>query len=131
MKLPSKNWLEWTVFAAGLTLLVAVVGYLVVQVVRHRDEPAALTIALGEPWSPAGTDAAQLVVPITVGNHGGQTAAEVDVEVLLVRDGKALERRELTFPFVPRRSSRSGSLTFQRHPRREELVAHVLGYLEP
>lgn len=131
MTLPKKNWLEWTVFAAGLTLLVAVASYLVVQALRHRDEPAALTIALGEPWSPAGTDPAQLVVPITVGNHGGQTAAEVDVEVLLVRDGEVLERRELTFPFVPRKSSRPGSLTFQHHPRREELVAHVLGYLDP
>lgn len=131
MTLPKKNWLEWTVFAAGLTLLVVVAGYLVVQALRYRDEPAALTVALGEPWSPAGTDLAQLAVPITVGNHGGQTAAEVDVEVLLVRDGEVLERRELTFPFVPRRSSRSGSLTFQHHPRREELVAHVLGYLEP
>jgi hypothetical protein len=28
IKAPQKNWLEWSVFAVGLALLLAIVGYL-------------------------------------------------------------------------------------------------------
>ena len=131
MKMPQKNWLEWTVFAVGLLLLLATSGYLVVQSLRHGHQPAALTVTLGEPWEPAGVDPPHFIVPITVINDGGQTAAEVDIEVMLVDGDKAIERRELTFAFVPHLSSRSGALTFEHRPEPGQLKGRVLGYLEP
>jgi uncharacterized protein (TIGR02588 family) len=131
MTMSKKNWLEWTVFAVGLLLLLATSGYLLFQAVSHGHQPAALSVTLGEPWTPAGVSPPHFIVPITVRNDGGQTAAEVDIAVELVEGGKPIERRELTFGFVPHLSSRSGALTFEHRPRPEQLSARVLGYLEP
>ena len=131
MKFPHKNWLEWTVFAAGLVLLTSTCVYLIVQALTVGHQPAALSVTVGEPWSPVGILPEHFIVPVEVRNDGGRTAAEVDVEVTLLHGGVAVEQRELTFSFVPHKSSRSGALTFERRPRPEELTARVLTYLEP
>lgn len=126
-----KNWLEWSVFAVGLALVLAVVGYLVVQAALHEDRPPALSVRVGEPWQPPGVVPPHFIVPVTVTNHGDHVAEWVLVEVTLVRDGKPLERGELRISDVPRRSSRSGAWTLQRAPQPDELRARVLGYSEP
>ncbi len=133
MTAPRKNWLEWTVFAAGLLLLIATTGYLGYQALVRGHQPAALRVTLGEPWTPDDDHPGRVVVPVTIHNDGGHTAAEVTVEISVVREGidRPLERRELTFTFVPRMSSRAGALTFEHRPGREDLRAQVLGYLEP
>ena len=131
IKPPRKNWLEWTVFTAGLLLLLATTGYLGYQALVYGHRPAALAVSLGDPWTPDPDDPARVVVPVTVRNEGGHTAAEVTVEISLVRKDKPIERRELTFAFVPHMSSRAGALTFEHRPDRNELQARVLGYLEP
>jgi len=133
MTAPRKNWLEWTVFTAGLLLLIATTGYLGFQALVQGRQPAALRVTLGEPWTPDDDHPARVVVPVTVHNDGGHTAAEVKIEVAVVREGIDLprERRELTFTFVPRMSSRAGALTFEHRPAPDELRAQVLGYLEP
>jgi uncharacterized protein (TIGR02588 family) len=132
MTAPRKNWLEWLVFGAGLTLLLATIGYLGYQALEYGQQPAALTVTLGEPWAPDGDQPEQIVVPVTVRNDGGETAAEVKVEVSLVHNGKdGLERRELTFAFVPHMSSRAGAVSFEHRPDPDEMRARVLSYLEP
>lgn len=128
MNVPRKNWLEWSVFTAGLLLLLCTTGYLVYEALVHGREPAALSVTLGDPWSPE-ADPSSTVVPVIVRNDGGHTAVDVTVEVVLAAEGA--ERRQLVFAFVPRHSSRSGALIFQQRPSREALRAQVLGYLEP
>lgn len=131
MTMPKKNWLEWTVFAVGLLLLLLTSGYLLYEAIRHGDDPVALTVSFGEPVGAPPSDPDHYTVPITVRNDGGKTAAEVDIEVLLLEGGKQVERRELTFDFVPHLSSRSGALTFEKRPSPEQLQARVLGFVEP
>ena len=125
---PQKNWLEWSVFAVGLALLLAIVGYLVARALGDGSEPAALHVEVGEAWSPPDAPALH-AVSVTVRNDGGRSAAEVDVEVVL--PGEPPERRELTFDHVPHGSSRSGALTFAHRPEPGQLRPRVLGYLEP
>lgn len=143
MTTPRKNWLEWMVFAAGLTLLLATTAYLGYQGLVYRQRPAVLTVTLGEPWTPDEHEPRRFIVPVTVRNDGGRTAAEVTVEISLVHEtvdgsaasnGKAsepIERRELTFAFVPHMSTRAGALSFAHRLDRAEMRAQVLGYLEP
>lgn len=128
IKAPQKNWLEWSVFAVGLALLLAIVGYLGYRAISDGRDPAALHVEVGAPWSPEDAPAVH-VVSVTVRNDGGQSAAEVDVEVIL--PGDPPERSELTFDHVPHGSSRSGALTFERRPEPGQLRVRVLGYLEP
>lgn len=132
MTAPRKNWLEWSVFALGLVLLIGTVGYLGYEASVHGRKPAALSVTLGEPWSPD-SNPASVVVPVTVHNEGGHTAVDVTVEVALTdpRASEPGERRQLGFAFVPRHSSRSGALVFEQRPPPGALRAQVLGYLEP
>jgi uncharacterized protein (TIGR02588 family) len=125
-----KNWLEWTVFAVGLLLLLGTVGYLAGQALTRGRSPAVLSITLGEPQAHPDATPPHFVVPVTVRNDGARTAAEVDVEVLLAR-GDQVERRELTFEYVPRGSSRSGAVTFEVEPDPGSLAARVLTFLDP
>lgn len=130
MNIPHKNWLEWIVFAAGLLLLLATVGYLGVQAFTAGRSPAALSVMLGQPWALEG--AGHHVVPVIVRNDGGHSAAEVTIEVALTgAPGEQPERRELTFAYVPHGSSREGALTFEQRPAPGDLRVRVLGYLEP
>ncbi|MCY0986909.1 hypothetical protein OV203_07240 [Nannocystis sp. ILAH1] len=126
-----KNWLEWTVFAVGLALVLGIVGYLVILAVRHDDRPPRLGIHVGAATRTEDVEPPHYVVPVTVTNHGDRTVGDVHVEVTLVRDGAPVERTELTLPEVPRRSSRAGASTLQTEPATGQLRARVLGYSEP
>ncbi|WAS95324.1 hypothetical protein [Nannocystis punicea] len=126
-----KNWLEWSVFAVGLALVLGIVGFLLVHALHHEDRPPRLGVTVGEAWRSEGVEPPHFVVPVTVTNHGDRTVADVHVEVTLVRDGALLERTELTLPEVPRRSGRAGASTLQHEPAPGQLRARVLGYSEP
>lgn len=82
IKAPQKNWLEWSVFAVGLALMLAIVGYLGYRTLGDGHDPAALHVEVGAPWSPEDSPSVH-VVSVTVRNDGGQSAADVDVEVVL------------------------------------------------
>ena len=71
------------------------------------------------------------IVPVTVVNHGDATAEGVRLEVLMEKAETEPARCELTIPFLPRRATREGFVTFQQDPRAAQLKARVLGYEKP
>ena len=122
-----KNWLEWIVFAIGFVLVAFTLGYLTYAGVTLSDTPPSLEVRLGTPeQSPH-----NFIVPVTVINHGDQTAGGVRIEVVMVSGSKEKERGELEIPFVPQHSTREGWVTFEQDPRTEQLKARVLGYEKP
>jgi uncharacterized protein (TIGR02588 family) len=130
-----KNWLEWTVFACGLVLVVATLGYLAYEGATMGNDPPSIEVRLGTPEQRTHN----FIVPVTVTNHGDETAEGVTVEVTLENDagrgegGVAGEpvRGEITIAFLPRRATREGWVTFQQDPRSARLTARVLGYEKP
>ena len=122
-----KNWLEWTVFGVGLALVAGTLGYLVYDGVTAAGDPPAVEVTLGEP-RPTGHN---FIVPVTVTNHGEETAEGVTVEVTLEAAGAPPERGELTLAFLPRRATREGWVTFRTDPRAGRLTPRVLGYEKP
>ena len=122
-----KNALEWTVFGASLALILLVVGVLTWEGVRDEGRQPELEIRLGEPsHTPSGHR-----VPVGVRNIGDRTAEEAVIEVVLMKEGKEVERSELTFAFVPRQSQRHGWVLFAADPRCCELKAATRAYEEP
>lgn len=116
------NALEKAVAALGALVLVAVLALLVRDLAQGADAPPDLRVALGAPETRGGA----LHVPVTVENVGGQTAEEVTVEVCAGPETCA----DLTFPFLPRGSSRQGRVGF-RAPLEGPLEAHVSSYRMP
>jgi uncharacterized protein (TIGR02588 family) len=122
-----KNWLEWSVFAVGLVLVVSVLAYLAYEGATMGSEPPSLEVRLGTPEPRTHN----FIVPVTVINHGDATAEGVRLEVLMEKAETEPARGELTIPFLPRRATREGFVTFQQDPRAAQLKARVLGYEKP
>jgi uncharacterized protein (TIGR02588 family) len=121
----NKNRLEWTVFAISVTLILIVAGLLVYEEVTSLNRPADLTIVVGEPVAMAQGYA----VPLDVRNSGDTSAEDVHVSVIV--GGTEAEESDVTFPYVPYRSTRRGWVMFSRSPGTARLEARVLGYREP
>lgn len=122
-----KNRLEWTVFGLGLALVAGTLGFLVYDGATIGDRPPAIEVRLGE-TRPTGHN---FIVPVTLSNHGDETAEGVTVEVTLDADGGETERAEFTVAFLPRRATREGWVAFRTDPRTARLTPRVLGYEQP
>ncbi|HZG52044.1 MAG TPA: hypothetical protein VEZ40_07905 [Pyrinomonadaceae bacterium] len=130
MRKLQKNWVEWVVFAVGLALVVSALAYLVYDGATMGSDPPSIEVRLGTPEPRAHN----FIVPVTVMNHGDETAEGVAVEVLMENSGGGggePARGELTIAFLPRRARREGFVTFQQDPRGARLTARVLGYEKP
>ncbi len=71
------------------------------------------------------------LVSIRATNHGGTTAAELQIRGELREGGQVLETTETTFAFVPAHSTREAGLFFSRDPASLELRLSPVGYQEP
>ena len=123
-----KNWVEWLVFGTGLALVVSTLVYLAYDAATITDAPPSIEVSTGQPVQRPHN----FILPVTLTNHGDQTAEGVSVEVVLESGGAEKERGEFTVAFLPRRSTREGWVAFQTDPRTVEHVkARVTGYEKP
>lgn len=127
MKKVKKNWLEWSVFASGLVLVFGTLGYLTYLGLSMGNESPSIEVRLGTPEQRQ----FNYIVPVTVINHGDETAEGVLVEVVLESGGEEKARGELEVAFLPRHATREGWVTFEHDPRTAQIKARVLGYQKP
>jgi len=127
MKLPEKNRVEWTVFAASLALITVLVGILV----RHEFARPATPPELHARATATRAAGQGFAVGVEVENRGGETAASVVIEVEMIATGGSPERGELQIAFVPHGATRKGEVMFTRDPSGATLRARVLGYERP
>ena len=105
---PVKNRLEWTVFAVGLVLVLATLGFLILESLVGGEGPPEIVARLGTPRPGAGG----FMVPVEVSNLGQGTAEDIRVSVLLEGRGPEQEEADLDIAYLPRDSRRSGWVTF-------------------
>ena len=122
-----KNWFEWIVFALALILVSSTLGYLIFAGASMGHEPPSLEVRLGTPEQRQ----FNFIVPVTVVNHGDETAEGVLIEVVMANGGEEIARGELDVAFLPRHATRQGWVTFEQDPRTAQLKARVLGYQKP
>jgi uncharacterized protein (TIGR02588 family) len=124
---PAKNWLEWTVFAVGLVLVLATLGFLIRESLVSGDGPPEILARLGEP-RPAQSGH---LVPIEVTNVGLATAEDVSVPVFLDLPDGEREEAQLAIAFLPRDSRREGWVHFRSDPRRGEVSLGPIAFEVP
>ena len=123
-----KNVLEWVVFAFSLTMVLALFGYLALQTIQY--EPGTPDLLVTYKADPS------LHAPyryhLTIKNNGQETAQEVQVELILEKEGKQLEIAALTLPFAPKESRREGWVNFSQNPQEADTVySRVVSYKKP
>ena len=127
MSKPSKNWLEWSVFAVSLVLVVATLGFLVWESVANHGGPPDVVVTLGEAQPSSGG----YRVPVEVGNVGRSTAEDVLIPVLLDLPDGTREEGRLNIAFLPRDSKREGWVTFRGDPGRGKLSLGAIAFEVP
>ena len=120
--------LEWVAGAIGAILTLTLIGVLGWQAwTNPGDVPPEVTVRLEEVL-PAG---AGFVARIAGVNASPETAAAVEVEGVLSRDGEVVETARATLDYVPGHSEKRGGLFFAEDPREGDLRLRALGYQEP
>jgi len=125
MNIPKKNWLEWSVFAVGLLLVVGVLSFLIYDATTAGDRAPIVAVRLGDPEQRP----EHFVVPVEITNTGDQTAENVLVEVVLGA-GPEQQQSQLEIAFLPRGATRAGWASFRGRPG-GELNARVMGFQKP
>jgi uncharacterized protein (TIGR02588 family) len=126
MKKHEKNAVEWSVFAISAVIVALAVGYLAVAAIREKTPPD-LRITTG---SALATRAGHRI-EVTVRNAGDTSAEQVRIEVTLRRGEEEVERAELDIIYVPRKSERTGWVTFRNDPRCCSIATRAMSYDTP
>jgi uncharacterized protein (TIGR02588 family) len=127
MTRPAKNRLEWAVFAVGLVLVLATLGFLVRESIVGAGGPPEVVARLGEARPSAGG----YLIPVEVANIGQSTAEDVLVPIFLELPGGKREEAELNIAFLPRDSKRDGWVSFRDDPRRGKLSLGAIAFEVP
>ena len=122
-----KNPLEWTVFAISALIFAALVLYLAYDALRRPSAPPQIEVTTGtierqgDWWA----------VPVTITNHGEETAENARVEISLQQDDKDVEVAEVTVAFLPRRSRREAMALFRSDPDGRTVTARAIAFEKP
>ncbi|HVG49175.1 MAG TPA: hypothetical protein VM899_13700 [Rubellimicrobium sp.] len=120
--------LEWVAGAIGAILTLTLLGVLAWQAWTHPgDVPPEVTVRLEEVLPVQGG----FVARIAGVNASPETAAAVEVEGMLSREGEEVETAHATLDYVPGNSEKRGGLFFAEDPREGDLRLRALGYQEP
>lgn len=123
----SASPLEWACAAVGLFLFLSALGYLVYVGIVTPAGPPVITFDEG----PVARSGDGYVVDVVVGNQGATTAAQVEIEGTLRRDGEVVETSGAVIDYLPRNSQRDIGLFFSNDPRQGRLELRAKGYVEP
>jgi uncharacterized protein (TIGR02588 family) len=123
----STLWLEWLASGLGLVLSVGAIGYVVWEGLQRTGLPPVVTVHVERTVETA----AGYVVEIRAANQGDTTAAMVEVEGELKRNGETVETGGVTFDYLPGQSERKGGLFFKRDPRLHTLQVRAKGFVRP
>jgi uncharacterized protein (TIGR02588 family) len=118
---------EWITAAAGVVILVFMLGALIMDATRGNDRPPDITFVIDSVHAGAGG----YVVEVSVRNAGGQTAAGVAIEGSLAGGGAEIERSMITLDYLPAHSTRRVGLVFRQNPRAHAVALRALGYQRP
>ena len=120
--------LEWFAGGIGGILTLTLLGFLGWQAwTNPGDVPPEVTVRLEEVLPARDGFVARIVAE----NGSPETAAAVDVEGVLSRDGEEVATSTTTLDYVPGHSEKRGGLYFAEDPREGDLRLRALGYQEP
>lgn len=120
--------LEWIAAGIGLVLTLAMLGFIGWQAWKGEGEEVPGIEIHVQRIVPA---AGGWVVEIAAQNVSAATAAAVQIEGELIKDGRVLATSQVTLDYVPGNSERRGGLLFRKDPRAHDLEMRALGYAKP
>ena len=118
---------EWVTAITGLLLVLGAIGVMLWEGVARDDLPPAFDMQVDSTF----TRADGFHVLFRAHNNGDVTAAEVRVRALLMRGDSAVQQEDVTFDYLPPRSTRRGAIIFPSRPPGTTIELRPLGYHQP
>lgn len=123
---PPPFW-QWATAALGLVLVLACLGYLLLQALAAPPTPPDPVVEVVS----VRQQGARYLVLVRVRNRGQATAEALKVAGELKQGEAVLERSETEFQFLPGDSMREAGLFFSRDPRQLQLELRPESYQAP
>lgn len=111
----------------GAVLVAATLGYLSYAAVSGDDSPPDVALEVRS----IERNGSDYVVRFVATNSGSRTAAAVQAEARLLRNGRLVEQARATLDYVPATSRKEGGFWFTNDPNQGELRLVVSGYQLP
>lgn len=124
---PSTPFLEWSFAIAGALIVGALIVFNIFGALESNGSPPDIQI---EVLQHSKLSRAYLV-QIKAFNAGGSSAAGLQLEGVLSKDGKEVETSQVTLDYLPPHSSKEGGLFFTANPQEFDLKMRALGYQVP
>lgn len=121
-----RNILEYTVTIIGSIIVCFAVGFLIFQIVTETRTPPDLYVIVGDVVKKDGA----FSIPIKATNKGYETAENVVIEFDLEHTEEK-ETVQITFAYVPGKSSVTGWVIFNNFPNKKNIKSRVIGYGTP
>lgn len=123
-----KNTLEWSVFTISLLSVISLLAFLTYQTITYNPSSPDLVVEYKHDPS----QNAPHRYHITIRNKGQETAEEVQIELILEKNGRELEKATMQIPFAPQESKREGWVSFSKDPAKADtLYSRVVSYKRP
>lgn len=123
----SHNILEKVVFATGLLILAAVMGYLGYLVFKGRSKPPKLVIE--STYQP---DMDFYAYKVLITNTGEETATSANIKLALYQEGKSVATGSIGISYIPIRSTETAWMVFHRKRKPgDSLVVSSITFLKP
>lgn len=121
------DWLEWATGIVSALLVLGIVGWIAGQAMLHQETPPEFRSTIHSTQAVAGG----FRVEFELFNDGSTTAAAVKVRGELMGGAAASEAAQVTFDYVPGKSSARGALLFAEDPAGRDIRIRAIGYTEP
>ena len=120
---------EWVTLGVSSLIVVALLALTTYFYVTASSDPVIIEVEprMAETYQAAG----RYYLPVTVHNRGGETGADVKVRVTLAGADGRQETAELQVQFLAGGGAGHGVVSFVGDPRRGQIEAGVVSYLEP
>ncbi|HEU0052200.1 MAG TPA: hypothetical protein VFQ39_03440 [Longimicrobium sp.] len=124
----SSPW-EYVAAAIGALVVLGTIGLMLYESATRDDSPPDLRVVVDTVMRmPSGGG---WLVEVRVANEGGKTAAQVNVEGELKKEGAGPETSDATIDYVPAGSYRTAGLVFSADPTANPPELRVKGYDAP
>ena len=119
--------IEWIVGIASAVLVLTLVAFVAVEAIVSPNEPPRLSVTILDDLPKVASNE----VRFQVFNAADATASAVVVRGELKSTAGSVETAEVTFDYVPARSSAKGSLIFSAPIGGREIKMYAVGYVDP
>jgi uncharacterized protein (TIGR02588 family) len=125
---PAKTpMLEWLAALIGVIVVATTIAYLLFDAASRGDTPPDIMVRVDEVVPLA----EQYLVKFEIYNQGGDAAASLNLEGVLLENGELVETSSATVAYAPADSVRTGGMFFTRNPNEFEIELRATGYEDP